>query len=432
MSDAERSLLQRGFAWFHAHATVKNIATLLTGTALAQVVSLALSIPLARLYAPTEYGVLALYQAIVSFLATIAAFRFDVTVILPEGAAEARTVKSLATICILITSFIATGAAIIVAPWVGTIFSSPILTWWLPTIGVAVFLMAETTNLQYWLNRSNEYRAIAKNRLTGTVATLLCQLVLTLLTRTAAGLILGTLLGLAIAYGAAVWRTRDLLAKPDGDSPTLRQMAHRYRRMPLVNGPNALVDSIRVSGISFLVARVAMSALGQFNLAWRVVQAPVGMLISAVGQVFLRKLSSTPRGSVYPTVKRSLRGLILVALPVMTIFGVVAPWLIPFVFGSAWTQAGLISQALTPWLFVNILSSPLASIYVVTEAQGRLLFFAIVYCAAPLTLLWLTPWSLVPTIWALSGIMAILLIIMIVMSVVTARAYDAAKPSASG
>lgn len=426
MCESKRSLVHRGITWLRSHATIKNVATLLTGTVLAQVVSLALSIPLARLYAPTEYGSLALYLATVTFLAAIAALRYDVTVVLPASEAEARTVKKLATVCILITSVLATIVAVFIAPWVGTAFDSMVLAQWLPTIGVAVFLMAETTNLQYWLNRSNNYKAIAMNRFTGTAATLLCQLALALATRSAMGLILGTILGLAIAYAAAVWRTRDLWVSPSGDQPTLRQMARRYRKMPLVNGPNALVDSVRASGISFLVAREAVSALGQFNLAWRMVQAPVGMLTSAIGQVLLRQLSSTPRGDMYPAVKRSLQRTIIVALPIMTVFGLVAPWLIPLVFGTAWAEAGLISQALTPWLFLNILSNPLASIYVVTETQGRLLVFAIVYCAAPLTLLWLTPWSLIPTMWALSGTMGALLVIMIAMSIATAWSYDAA------
>lgn len=425
MSGNERSFLGRCLAWLQEHATLKNVATLLTGTALSQVVTLVLSIPLARLYAPTEYGGLALYQAIVAVLATIAALRFDVTVMLPESAAEARTVKNLATTCIVVVSVAATVGGFIAAGWIGAAFHSTILAQWLPTIGISVFLTAETVNLQYWMNRSDNYKAIATNRLLATVGTLTCQLVMTLLTRTASGLIMGAILGLTIAYGAGVWCTRELLARQSDGRPSMRQMARRYRKMPLVNGPNALVDSLRTSGISFLVARVAMSALGQFNLAWRVAQAPVGMLSAAIGQVFLRQLSTTPRGSVYPTIKRALWRIIVVGGPVMAVFGVLAPWLIPFVFGVAWTEAGLISQALTPWLFANILSSPLAYVYVVTETQGRLLIFAIVYCAVPLAFLWLTPWSLVPTMWALSGIMAILLVAMILMSIMTARAYDA-------
>jgi len=426
----QTSLWRRILTWAQAHATVKNVATLLTGTVVSQVATLILSIPLARLYSPAEYGGLALYQAVVALIATIAALRYDITVMLPKSWSEARVVKSLATLCIIIVSVVSTILACVLAGRVGSAFHSSTLTWWLPTVGLSIFLTAETTNLQYWLNRSDRYKAIAINRMVASVMTVLCQLALAMITRTASGLILGSILGLAIAYAAAIWQARDLLSKPAGEYPTMRQMARRYRKMPLMNGPNTLVDSLRVNGISFLIARVAMEALGQFNLAWRITQAPVGLLTSAIGQVYLREFSQTARGQLYPVTKRALTRLALVGFPVMAVFAVIAPWIVPFVFGSAWAEAGYISQALTPWLLVVVVTSPLSYIYVVTETQGRLLILAVVLCGSSLVWLWLTPLSLLPSIWVLSGIMTVLLLVMIIMAVLTVKKYDRSAPSA--
>jgi|GEM_PF-5476205 len=114
----------------------------------------------------------------------------------------------------------------------------------------------------------------------------------------------------------------------------------------------------------------------------------------------------------------------------MAVFGILAPWLIPFLFGDAWRAADLICQALTPWAFLNHLSWSVAFLYIVAAVQERLLVFAVVYCAVPLALLWFSAWSLVATMWALSCVMT-LLIVMCIMSVITAKQYDAGRLAAA-
>ena len=53
-----------------------------------------------------------------------------------------------------------------------------------------------------------------------------------------------------------------------------------------------------------------------------------------------------------------------------------------------------------------------------------MLAFACVYCAAPLTWLACSPYGVETTVAVLGALMAILLACMLVMAVLTARAYD--------
>ena len=53
-----------------------------------------------------------------------------------------------------------------------------------------------------------------------------------------------------------------------------------------------------------------------------------------------------------------------------------------------------------------------------------MLAFACVYCAAPLAWLWLSPYEIETTVAVLGGLMALLLVGMLAMAVLTARAYD--------
>ena len=62
----------------------KNIATLVTGTMIAQAIPIAISPILTRLYTPAEFGSFALYMSIVSILVVIATARYELAIVLPK------------------------------------------------------------------------------------------------------------------------------------------------------------------------------------------------------------------------------------------------------------------------------------------------------------------------------------------------------------
>ena len=62
--------------------------------------------------------------------------------------------------------------------------------------------------------------------------------------------------------------------------------------------------------------------------------------------------------------------------------------------------------------------------FVATYHQRRMLAFACVYCVAPLIWLACSPYGVEATVAVLGGLMAALLACMLLMAVLTARAYD--------
>jgi len=409
--------------------TVQQVLTLVTGTVIAQAFSLLLMIPLARLYTPSDFGNFAIYQSIASVLVTISALRYDLAVMLPESDEEAKTTKSLATNCIVTTSIITSLVGLVIAVSMPHGFSSS-LQRWMPVLGLTVFLTAETNNLQYWLNRHSRYKAISINRVVQVIATSFSQLITVLiinktrLVNGTDGLIFGSLFGLLAGYLFVCYQTRDLRQLKSSPNLSKLAIARRYRKMPLINGPNVLIDGIRINGINLLVAAVAVSSLGQFNLAWKTIQAPASLIQGAIAQVFFRRLSTAQHGTMTPLVKKTLKTIALLGIPTFLLLAILVPWLIPFVFGPSWIEAGLIAQALCPWIFTNILSSPISNVFIVTNTQGRLLVFATVFCIVPLTFLWLTPWSLVTSVWILSLMMSLMLFTLIIMALHVAKNYD--------
>lgn len=401
------------------------VMTLLSGTLAAQVIGFVLQIGIARTYSATDKGLFGIYGSVASLVVTVAAARFDLSVVLPRDDDGARVLVRLASRCIVVSSLLTSLACVAAASWVSSRYGSAELAAWLCGSGVTVFALAQAANLQYWLTRKGRFGDIARSSVVRSLAVAGLQLVC----GWAAGGGLNALIGatvvgqlIALAY---VWgRGRDARAPGGPGAPTMGEMARRYRRMALLGGPNVLVDAVRNTGINLLIGSAAVASLGQFQLAWAVLQVPVALIVGSIGQVFLRTLSRTEPGRMGALVAVTMRRAVLgAALPFGALYAL-APWLFPVVFGAQWDQAGDFARSLVPWLAMMVVSSPVSNLFVVTDNQHRMLAFAVVYCAAPLAWLWLSPLDLAATVRVLGAGMAALLVVMVAMAWACAREFD--------
>lgn len=414
-----RGLVQRS-------PVLRSILTLVSGTAVSQVITFVLQIFIARVYSDVDKGLFGVYGSITGFVITFAALRFDVTIIMPDDSDSARVLQRLATRCVLVMSLLTSAACVAGARVLRDHYHhSGVLMWWLMGAGVTVFLVSQITNLQYWLTRQGRFGDIAKNRVLQSTSVPCFQLAAGLVLHGGLpAIIIGTAIGQLVALLGLHLRTPELRAPLDAGAPTMRSMAYRYRKMPLLNGPNALVDSVRNNGINLLIGAASVAALGQFQLAWNTLQVPVALIAGSVSLVFLKRLSDATPGTMLPLVRTVLWRTGLAAVAPFALLYLLAPWLFPLVFGATWHDAGYYARALTPWLFMSVMTSPISNIFIVTERQSRLLAFAVAYCVAPLTWLWISRLDMMLTAIVLGWLMAGMLAVQLVMALAVARDYD--------
>lgn len=424
----------RAGAWVRAQLAaspvLRNILTLASGSVIAQAAALILNIPLARIFSPTQIGHVTLVISAAAIVVTIAAGRFDMTMMLPREDDDARQLKKLASRLIVGFSVAASLACLAARPLIAAHYGSSQLSWVFVCVGILVFLQAETAALQYWFNRKSLYRTIAINRAQQTLAVYVVQLLIGLVGFTGVwGLFIGNCLGLASAWLYLRSRSQSLRTPVGPQARTIGQLVRRYRKMPLLNGPNALVDAIRLNGINLLLGTYSAAALGQFTMAWKVLLAPVSLINGAVSQVFFQKLATVEPGEMTPLVRTVLKRASLFGAPVFAVIALISPWLFPLLFGDRWVEAGHYAQVMCPWLFVMLLSSPLSTIFVVTERQSWMLAFSLVFCLVPLAWLMFSPFELFATIAVMSTLMALMLLAVLVMGYAAAKRFDAQASS---
>ncbi|OKL48446.1 hypothetical protein BSR28_01720 [Boudabousia liubingyangii] len=404
---------------------LKHMLTLVTGTALAQIGSILLQPVLSRIYTPEVTGDLVVFSSLTAIITSVAALRYDMTIMLPKSDDEARQLKRLSTRSVIATSVIFTIISILVYPYVKGKYGD-MAAFALLFGGASVFLMADSSVIQYWLNRKLNYKAIAINRAQQSLGIQLSQIALGLAgIKSVLGLLFGLLAGQLGAWLNIQRKVPDSKIPPTPTTPSIKSLAWRYKKMPLLNGPNTLVDAIRFNGIILLLTFTFGRAMGgEFSKAWALSEAPVALINGAISQVFFQRLATVERGQMTPLVKYSIKRAFLIGIIPFTIFYFAAPPLLTWFLGPGWENAGYYAQALTPWLYLQLATSPISYIFIVTEQQQLLLAFAVLYAIGPLTFLWLTPFGALQTIQILSFIMAGMLTLMLILSVNTAKYYD--------
>jgi O-antigen/teichoic acid export membrane protein len=120
--------------------------------------------------------------------------------------------------------------------------------------------------------------------------------------------------------------------------------------------------------LSFVMTRVGVFALqhqgdfdeiGQFSVAMQLADG-LTMLPSTVGILLFPALIRAENHQRRPAMWRAFWGLGAIMLVVLCVVGVLAPWLIPLLFGQAFTRAVILTQAMLPSIMIVSLISVLS------------------------------------------------------------------------
>jgi len=122
------------------------------------------------------------------------------------------------------------------------------------------------------------------------------------------------------------------------------------------------------------------SVLGFYALSLRVLQVPVGIVGSALGQVLYQKFTeiNNQNQALYPNVKNVFLMLCIGSSIIFSILYLIVPTLFSFVFGEEWRMAGEYSRLLIPYLAMNFLITPLSSLPIILHMQKEAFIFSIV------------------------------------------------------
>ncbi|MEM1271078.1 MAG: lipopolysaccharide biosynthesis protein [Bacteroidota bacterium] len=333
---------------------------------------------LTRLYEPADFGVLALFTAIVAVFSVGAAGRYDDALMQPETDREA---GGLLALCLTVLA----GVTVLTVPlviwrdqlaaWLGEPDAAP----YLALVPLGLIGAGAMRILKTWHTRQRRFGLIASGEITHNAARGTVQVGAALAAATPAGLIGGAVAGQVAA--AALWGVRIGRGVFSGVTPGLmRTLAGRYRQFPQFGLPSGLLNTASVQLPALLLfyyfgAQVA----GWYGQAAALLTIPIAIVGGSVGQAFFVEAADAVRSGTLPALARRVANQLAYAgaYPMLAVV-LAGPDLVAFVLGEPWRPAGVYAQWLAPWLFFVLVSSPLSRLFDVLERQRAALAFNLI------------------------------------------------------
>ena len=360
----------------------RNVVTLMTGTTIAQAIPIAISPILTRIYTPEDFGVFALYIGIVNFIAVVATARYEMAIVLPKSEKEAINILALSILITLSIVFVITFIILFLKKFILNSLNANDLGNIIYLVPLSILLAGLAQSFNYWSNRKEYFKNMSNAQISQSISIGIFQPLFKLIGINS-GLILGNMVGRFVSVFILIHKfiKNDKIAMQYIKKEVMIEQMIKYKDFPLVNSFHSFSDILRSSGSVMLISSFFGSTiLGFYALSLKVLQIPIGIIGSALGQVLYKKFSSLHNDNqpLYPYVKVVVIKLLLIALPTFGILFFIAPDLFAFVFGEKWRIAGEYSQILIPYLFMNFLISPISSIPIVLQRQKSIFLISLV------------------------------------------------------
>ena len=347
-------------------SVVKNIATLITGTTVAQVIPIAISPILTRIYSPKDFGVLTLYVSICAVFSVIATLRYELAIVQPKDNQDAKSIVIISFILVTIVSFICLILALLYNYLDLKILHDKNIAVWLYLIPLSVFCMGVYNISNYWLLRESRYKDMSKSKMIQGTSLSISQVSLGAMKN--GGLIFGYLIGQTISTFFIFKRSNSSLKKVK--NPTIKickENLKKYKAMPLYSAPGAFADNFSTQLPIFTITYIFGSyATGIFGLTFRILNMPASLVSQAISQVVYKKVIDQNHNKnqeyLLIFVFKVFLSLLILVTPFATIIWFFGEDIFGFIFGIEWRQAGSMASILIIAIVLRFAVSPLSTI----------------------------------------------------------------------
>ncbi|WP_407358497.1 oligosaccharide flippase family protein [Microbacterium sp. LTA6] len=346
----------------------KGAITLIFGTAFGQLITLAITPILARMYSDTDFGYLSLVLSSASIAAPAAALRLESALMLPRSSRDATALLSAGLCSAVVISAFSAGLLTLLFSF-GLLENMSRLPWIALWVAAIVFLTAAFTLLSQFALRGHRYGPVARRSIYQSGLAAGAQLGLGLAGASATGLIGGYAIGRVAGIAPLTLALRSELERfGRGD---MRRVVREYWRFPVLFAPSAVLNSAGlVLPILFVGTWFTVADAGQWGMADRLLAAPLVLVATSIGQVAEAHMSETYRESrpglarYYLSVSGVLAGMSAAMVAIIVFLG---PWIVPIFLGDGWEKAVHIMIALLPMLATRLIASPMSKVLIVLQ-----------------------------------------------------------------
>lgn len=355
-----------------------NVLVLLTGTGIAQIIPIAISPILTRIYAPDDFGLLGLYVACSTILSVFSSGRYDLAIIEPKFHIDAKRLVVISIILSVLFSCFLFLLVLLFNDSITNLLKNESISNWLYLLPISVFVLSCYSVFSFWLNRNKNYKAMSVNRIISSTLTSIISLLFGFLNLIHGGLIFGLFFGQIITTYLLFRNNTD--RSFEFNSKKSFVLIKKYIHYPKFLLPSTFAGEI-ASNIPVILISIwySSSITGFFSLANRVIAMPFSIIGNAIGEVYRQKAAEEYNdfGNCKVLFTGTLKKLVFLSLFPFCFLFFWGEYLFSLVFGDEWKIAGIISESLSFLVFFQLISTPLSYTITFNKSQKLDLYLQI-------------------------------------------------------
>lgn len=361
----------------------RNVLTLVSGTTIAQLISLAIYPVLSRMYTPDDFGVFALYMSILTVTNMLATAKYELAILMPKKDDEGLNLVGLSALITVAVSLVLLVLVVFLNRQIASLLGNTEIAVWLYLIPASTFLNGLYQSLNYWSIRMKRFRTVTVANLSQSLANSSMKLGGGALVPGPFGLITGALVGQVAGFLAFFMNfiRRDRQRSGMFNRHGMKEQAMSYYRFPKYNMLLGINNNISGSLPVFVfTAWFSTAVTGLYSFGLTMIFRPMNLVTTALRQVFSqRTIARVNEGlPILADMKRLFIKMVQFSVLPFGLVAVFAPWIFRFVFGPEWETAGEYTRILIPWLFAVYLSAPFAFLPDLFNLQAKALVIDII------------------------------------------------------
>jgi O-antigen/teichoic acid export membrane protein len=353
-----------------------SVLKLVSGTTLAQAITILTAPIITRLFAPEAFGLLNVFTSLITIFTVVICLRYEFAIVLPEDDGDA---VNLVGVCVLISLFISALAALLLLilgrPLVN-LLKAPNLYGFLWLIPIGLLIQGFFQAFNYWNTRTKHFGRLSIARVSASLTTSALPILLASIGHaTTASLVYSYVAGTfiyACVLGGQVLKDSGALFYRFIQRSRMLVNLKRYRKFPLVDSWGSFINNLSWQLPSLMLLYFfSETVVGYYSLSNRLILLPLTLIGNSIAQVFYQRSAELRANPVNlsKSVELVFHRLTAIGLFPALILGVAGPQLFGIVFGANWVEAGRYAQILSPWMFVLFISTPLGNLFATLERQ---------------------------------------------------------------
>lgn len=364
-----------------SNSFLQNVAILSSGTVISQLIVIATSPLLSRMYSVESFGILSIFTSFTVFLAVLSTGRYELAVGLPKEDSRASAIFKL----IIYISITVTSLYLVLIFLLKNVFHIHDKTQFLSNNEVYIaplyiFFGAVYSALGYWNQRNKKYKKITFSNAIQVITSCIFSIIFGILGYKN-GMIIGMISGIFTSILYLLLTDRELRTFLKSHHNELKSVAKEYSSFPryMIISDMSLAACQQFIPILFSVL-YNTTIVGFFSMANRMIRLPNIVITTSVGNVFRNEAIDEIRekGNCKDLYRSTIKKLILMSFPIYLAVFIISPKLFVFVFGDKWEVAGYFARILSVMLLIEFVVTPLNTLFYVVGKQKILMRLQVV------------------------------------------------------